>query len=120
MPAVDGQFIVCGNSLYQVRFDLDAEWDAAPQRTARFRYRKNGVFVHEDVPFTGICCTMPAIRQSDLAEIGLIAGPLRTTAPARIPCLMCITDPAAQPAPLHDDFYNAVMEMLNVLEENNA
>lgn len=111
-PAVDGQFVICGNGTYQVRFDLDAEWDALPLRTARFRFRRNGNLVQEDVPFTGDCCTMPVIRQSDLAEIGLIAGNIRTTTAARIPCLLCITDPDAHPVPDADDFYNAAMEML--------
>ena len=111
MPAVEGQAVVCGNP-YPVQFDLDAEWDGLPQKTARFRYRRNGLTVYEDVPFSGTGCIMPAVRQSDLVEIGLCAGDLRTTTPARIPCLMCVTDPAAQPAPERDVFYDAVLEML--------
>jgi hypothetical protein len=48
-------FIVCGNSDYQLVFTFDEEWDAFPEKKARFDYSG----MSTDVPFTGNTCPVP-------------------------------------------------------------
>ena len=82
----DFSAVVCGNSDYEVRFDFDSEWDAFAQKTARFAFRRNGHAYAYDVPFSGDRCAVPVLRAVDLVSIGVQAGSVRTSAPARIPC----------------------------------
>lgn len=112
LPMLPAQFAVCGSSKDHVRFDLDAEWNAFAQRTARFRYFRGGKPVCTDVTFFGNRCKIPVLRQTDCVEIGLFAGNIHTSAPARFPCLACITDLPAATAPDRTDIYNTLMEML--------
>ena len=84
--------IVCGNSDYTVRFDFDGEWDVSSPKTARFRFRKDGQECCIDVPFTGDRCAVPVLSGIDLVALGVWTDALRTSAPARIPCVSCISD----------------------------
>ena len=90
--------IVCGNSGYTVRFAFSSEWDAYPTKTARFVYRRSGALRYADLLFAGNSVSVPVIRDADEVEIGVYAGDLCTTTPARVPCARCITDGA----PVHD------------------
>lgn len=104
--------IVCGNAGVRIRFAFDSEWDAYPEKTAVFCYRRRGLTVTERVLFTGSVCDVPVLTDTDAVCVGVEAGCIRTAAPARIPCARCITDlPAAAFAPPEDAF-NAVMEAL--------
>ena len=108
--------VVCGNSDYTVRFLFDSEWDAYIAKTARFTYCKNGVFRYEDVLFEGDSVSVPVLREADEVTVGVYAGDLHTTTPARVPCARCITDGA----PVHDppvpDVYDQLMEYLAGLQ----
>ena len=75
-------FVVCNNDDYMVVFAFDAEWDAYPTKTARFIW--NGL--HTDVPFTGNTVALPMVKNTTLVTVGVYAGDLRTTTPARIEC----------------------------------
>lgn len=81
-----GEVIVCGNSDYSVNFALDSEWDAEPNRTARFVYYKNGLRLYKDKEFTGDTVAVPVLSNIDYVEVGVYAGDLRTTTPARVLC----------------------------------
>lgn len=103
--------IVCGNS-YVIEFDFDSEWDAYEAKTARFVWRECGSPVYRDVLFTGDSVQMPPVYGTYEIAAGVYAGDIRTTTPARIPCIPCITDGAphhADPAP---DVYNQLMDYL--------
>lgn len=81
-----GVFIVCGNSDYSVTFELDSEWDAEPERTARFLYHKKGRLLYQDVQFTGNTAEVPILTDIDSVMVGVYAGSLHTTTPARVLC----------------------------------
>lgn len=108
--------VVCGNSDYTVRFLFDSEWDAYPTKTARFTYFKNGVFRYEDVLFDGDSVSVPVQRDVDEIAIGVYAGDLHTSTPARVPCARCITDGAPVHDPPAPDVYNQLMEYLAGLQ----
>ena len=77
--------IVCGNSDYQLALTFDSEWDAYPEKTARFI--TNGK--REDVTFTGTTCHVPVLSNTDVCIVGVFAGELSTT-PVAIPCIRSI------------------------------
>lgn len=84
--------IICGNSNYQVQFAFDSEWDAYPEKTARFIW--NGEAYDKD--FTGDTCVVPIISGASSVEVGVYAGDLRTTTPAVIFCqrsILCGNEP---------------------------
>jgi len=110
--AVQCPVIICGNSEYIIQFSLDSEWNAFSVKTAVFRYRRNGVTVTERVQFSGNICTVPVLTDTDEVFVGVEAGSIRTTAPARIPCARCITDlPSAAYTP-PEDVFNEIMAAL--------
>lgn len=76
-------FIVCGNSDYKIKFVFDDKWKAAGQKTARFIY---GNKYYEDVAIVDDACTAPIITNAREVRIGVYAGKLATTTPARIEC----------------------------------
>lgn len=106
--------IVCGNSDDTVTFAFDAEWDAYDAKNARFQYLRDGALQHEDVDFNGNICAVPLLTDVDFVEIGVSAGEIRTTTPARVPCIRCITDIPAEDYEAPQDIYN---ELLDALQE---
>lgn len=100
--------IVCGNSDYKIRFRFDAEWDAYDTKTARFIV--NGE--HTDVVFSGNTCDVPRIVNADSVEVGVFAGDLRTTTPARIICDRSILCRGGSPAAPSPDVYAQIMEAI--------
>ena len=115
-----GAVIVCGNSGNTVQFDFDAEWDAYPTKTARFRYKVNGAEQYTDVLFSGTECPVPVLRNTTETAVGVYAGDIRTTTPAYIPCAPCITDGAPQHTEPAPDVYDQLMEYLAALYSNNV
>ena len=112
--------LVCGNGDYEAHFDLDSEWDAFPRKTACFAYRQSGREILREVHFTGDCCTVPVISGTDLVSVGLYAGGIRTTVPARIPCRESITAYAGEPYSGDIDVYHELMQQLAVTEGGYA
>lgn len=104
--------IVCGNSDYTVEFTFDSEWDEYEAKTARFVRLQNGAPVYTDVLFTGTTAVVPPVYDTYELLVGVYAGDIHTTTPARIPCIPCITDGA----PVHDipapDVYNQLLQYL--------
>lgn len=104
-----GTVYVCGNSDYVVNFDFDAEWDAYEIKTARFAY--NGKII--DIVFEGESCAAPVMQNAYCFHVGVFAGDLHTTTPARVPCVKSILCSGGTPADPPDDVYNQLMELLN-------
>lgn len=102
--------IVCGNSDYAVTFDFDAEWADYDAKTARVVWldKAGGRLKHADVLFEGNAVLLPPVYRTDQVLIGVYAGNIRTTTPARVPCIGCITDDA----PYHPDPSEDVYEQL--------
>lgn len=74
--------IVCGNSDYTITFSFSQEWDKYEKKTARFIYADK----YEDKYFTGNVCECPIISNAREVKIGVYAGDISTTTPARIDC----------------------------------
>ena len=104
--------IVCGNSDYTVTFTFDSEWDVYTAKTARFAYYRGKQFQYRDVLFEGDSVSVPVLREADEVTVGVYAGSLSTSTPARIPCARCITDGDAVRDPPAVDIYNQLMERL--------
>lgn len=107
----DGTLYVCGNSDFVAKFAFDAEWEAYENKTARFCYNNSYV----DVVFTGNECPVPIISGTYFFNIGVYAGNLHTTTPARVPCKKSILCDTGFPADPPNDVYNQIMEKLNSL-----
>lgn len=98
--ARDGD-IVCGNSCYQIKFTFDREWDAHEKKTARFIW--NGQFFDRD--FTGDTCPVPIIQKANEIQVGVFAGDLVTTTPAKIGCKASILCGTETPSNDNDKYY---------------
>lgn len=106
-------FIVCGNSDYTAVFDLDDEWAEFPNRVAVFVYYAGRERRNERVIFDGDECPIPTLRGVRAVEVGLEAGNIRTTTPARIRCFGCITDAAGTPQEPEDDVYRQILSRVD-------
>lgn len=112
--------IVCGNSDYTVTFAFDDEWSLTGVRTARFVYTKDGEVQHEDVPFSGDTVAVPVLSNVDFVNVGVFAGDLCTTTPARINCqrsIRCGSGEEHEPTP---DVYQQIMALFNELAERGG
>lgn len=106
--------IVCGNSTYSIKFAFDAEWDEHPTKTARFKYNGRAV----DVPFEGDTVAVPKLRNTSHVTVGVFAGDLKTTTPAKIPCEKSILCEDGLPPDPEPEVYVQIMEMLNGLGDD--
>ena len=104
--------IVCGNSDYEVLFDFDSEWDAFAQKTARFAFRRDGHEYAYTVVFSGDRCAVPVLSGINLVTIGVSAGSVTTSAPARIPCMAGISDLHGRAVHPEPDVYDVLMQKL--------
>ena len=107
---------VCGNSDFTAVFDFDAEWDAYEAKTARFSY--NGGYT--DVVFTGSQCAIPIINNTYAFHVGVYAGNLHTTTPARVPCKKSILCGSGFQIDPPVNVYNQIMEQLQKAIATNA
>lgn len=106
IPVVVGEpEIVCGNSTYSIELTFDSEWDAFPEKTARFRYFDGAEEIVKDVGFSGNTVNVPILTDTLLVKFGVFAGELSTTAPASIPCrpsILCGGDGTGKLPPVAD------------------
>ncbi len=93
--------IVCGNSGYQIKFTFDGEWGAHTKKTARFIW--NGQIFDKD--FTGDTCDVPIVTKTKELQVGVFAGDLTTTTPAKIGCKPSILCGAGTPSVANDKHY---------------
>lgn len=95
--------IVCGNGDYTVQFSFDSEWEAHPQKTARFIWNDS----YFDVDFVGDVCPVPTIGRASEVQVGVYVGALRTTTPAVIHCRPSVcSDDTLSVAPEAVEEYN--------------
>lgn len=110
--------IVCGNSDYTATFTFDEEWSQVAVKTARFVYVKDGEPKHEDVVFSGNTVAVPVLSGVQFVKVGLFAGNLSTTTPARILCdlsIRCGSGALLEPT---QEVYDQILAMLD--EHYNA
>ena len=106
--------IVCGNSDYAVVFDLDSEWDIYDLKTMRVVWIDimTGIPRYIDVPFSGNSAVIPAVYNAYEIAVGIYAGDIRTTTPARIPCDRCITDGSVVHETPSASVYDQIIDLL--------
>lgn len=112
--------IICGNSGYTVTFSFDDEWDLTGVRTARFVYVKAGEVQHEDKVFDGNVVEVPILADVSFVKVGVFAGDLCTTTPARINCessILCGSGAVHEPTP---DVYSQIMALFNEMAHKGA
>ena len=107
--------IVCGNDDYRVIFDLDSEWDEIEIKTMRIAWTDtfSGQPRHTDIPFILNFAALPVIADAYEIGIGIYAGNLKTTTPARVPCERCITDGGTYHEDPEPDTYAALLALLS-------
>lgn len=104
--------IVCGNSGYTMTFTFDAEWDQAAKKTARFSYVRDGQRRRHDVELTGNSVKVPAVYRTRELQVGVYAGDLVTSTPARIPCEKSIVCDSCEPDDLFPGQVNRIVHDL--------
>lgn len=78
--------IVCGNSDYTLTFDFDSEWAAETVKIARFVWFSRNKAHSEEITFEGNTVVAPVLSNTNAVYVGVYAGNLRTTTPAKIVC----------------------------------
>lgn len=112
-----GVVIICGNSDYTVTFSFDDEWNALPLKTARFIYTKGGRLTYTEVPFVGNEVAVPVLSDITDVFVGVYAGDLHTTTPARVltkRSTLCGLEPHKEP---DEDVY---LQVLALIEEGRV
>ena len=109
----DGTRIVCGNSDYIVRFDLDAEWE---QFITRTMIVVNSDKTYSEYVFTGDTVALPVINNQNGIGIGLYAGDLHTTTSAYFDCIKSARCGLGAHAEPNEDVYNQLVQLV----ENGA
>ncbi len=115
MPQPQGApTIVCDNNDYTITFQFDEHWDGYRTKTATFLWVENGVIKTHKAPFTNEAVAVPRLRATTQLLVGVQAGDIRTTTPARIPCRSSsdITQ-NDETEKLTQNEYDLIMEMVN-------
>lgn len=108
-----GEVIVCNNKDYTITFDLDAEWATQTARTARFVYYKDGLSRCQDVVFSGDTVNVPQLDGVDFVLVGVYAGDLHTTTPAKVLCDRSILCGASVHEDPPEDVYLQLLALIN-------
>lgn len=112
------QYVVCDNSDYTVVWQLDEEWAQLEHRTMQVNY-KDGTY--ERVLFTGNSCTLPAIFASGPVHVGLFAGDIHTTRPARLLAVRsATTDSGEERDPMPNGYAQAIEALDAKLDKNQG
>ena len=105
--------IVCGNSDYVVAFAFDGEWEDYPVKTARFSYYGATGLEYMEQTFEGSQVEVPILRNVREVFVGVYAGELHTTTPARIPCIKSILCGSGTHTEPPEDVYAQLLELCN-------
>lgn len=122
---VGDQKIICGNSEYTVALYLDSMWDPFFMKTVRFEWLDtlSGQKRHIDATYTSNPIPIPTAATQDVYElkIGVYAGNLMSSTPARVPCERCVTDGATYHGDTESpDVYADLLEALENLTGGGA
>lgn len=112
------EYVVCDNSDYTVVWQLDEEWAQFEHRTMQVNY-KDGTY--ERVLFTGDTCALPAIPVPGSVHVGLFAGDIHTTRPARLLAVRsATTDSGEERDPMPDGYAQAIEALDGKLDKNQG
>ena len=112
------QYVVCDNSDYTVVWQLDEEWAQLEHRTMQVNY-KDGTY--ERVLFTGNTCALPAFPVSGPVHVGLFAGDIHTTRPARLLAVRsATTDSGEERDSMPNGYAQAIKALDGKLDKNQG
>lgn len=112
------QYVVCDNSDYPVVWQLDEEWAQFESRTMQANY-KDGTY--ERVLFTGNTCALPALPVPGPVHVGLFAGDIHTTRPARLLAVRsATTDSGDERDPMSNGYAQAIKALDAKLDKNQG
>ena len=111
-------YAVCDNSDYTVVWQLDEEWAQFEHRTMQVNY-KDGTY--ERVLFTGDTCALPALPVPGPVHVGLFAGDIHTTRPARLLAVRsATTDSGEERDPMPNGYAQAIQALDGKLDKNQG
>lgn len=114
----DGTVIINGNSDYNIEFDFDAEWADLNNKVGIFAYNDAAAhkWAYQTVMFSGNTCTVPILRDIHCVYVGVTAGNVRVTTPAKVPCRLSISDYADTEEPPSADVWGQILAKLDELQ----
>jgi len=83
IASADVQYVVCDNSDYVVKFTFDSDWDEYTTKIMRIVFPTGE---YTEVTFDGDECALPVVSNQSSLDVGVYAGEIQTTTPARIYC----------------------------------
>lgn len=114
----DGTVIINGNSDYNIEFDFDAEWANLNNKIGIFAYNDAAAhkWAYQTVMFSGNTCTVPILRDIHCVYVGVKAGNVRVTTPAKVQCRLSISDYADTEEPPSADIWGQILAKLDELQ----
>lgn len=110
--------IINGNSDYNIEFDFDAEWADLNNKIGIFAYNDAAAhkWAYQTVLFSGNTCTVPILRDIHCVYVGVTAGNVRVTTPAKVQCRLSISDYADTEDPPSADVWGQILAKLDELQ----
>ena len=110
--------IINGNSDYSIEFDFDAEWADLNNKIGIFAYNDAAAhkWAYQPVMFSGNTCTVPILRDIHCVYVGVTAGNVRVTTPAKVQCRLSISDYADTEEPPPADIWGQILAKLDELQ----
>ena len=110
--------IINGNSDYSIEFDFDAEWADLNNKIGIFAYNDAAThkWAYQPVMFSGNTCTVPILRDIHCVYVGVTAGNVRDTTPAKVQCRLSISDYADTEEPPSADTWGQILAKLDELQ----
>ena len=114
----DGTVIINGNSDYSIEFDFDAEWTDLNNKIGIFAYNDAAAhkWAYQTVMFSGNTCAVPILRDIHCVYVGVTAGNVRVTTPAKVQCRLSISDYADTEEPPSADIWGQILAKLDELQ----
>lgn len=114
----DGTVIINGNSDYNIEFDFDTEWADLNNKIGIFAYNDAAAhkWAYQTVMFSGNTCTVPILRDIHCVYVGVKAGNVRVTTPAKVQCRLSISDYADTEEPPSADIWGQILAKLDELQ----
>lgn len=114
----DGTVIINGNSDYSIEFDFDAEWADLNNKVGIFAYNDAAAhkWAYQTVMFSGNTCTVPILRDIHCVYVGVTAGNVRVTTPAKVQCRLSISDYADTEEPPSADVWGQILAKFDELQ----
>lgn len=110
--------IINGNSDYNIEFDFDAEWSDLNNKIGIFAYNDAAAhkWAYQTVMFSGNTCAVPILRDIHCVYVGVTAGNVQVTTPAKVQCRLSISDYADTEEPPSADIWGQILAKLDELQ----